>query len=89
MVSPSAVPNSPADSPGPRDSPNKARRAVASKVIPTRKSVATPMKMDGAKMSELATIKLKQMDGLTKKMKENYKRCHEQIEKGECGGGVW
>jgi|NorSeaMetagenome_1021524.scaffolds.fasta_scaffold60958_1 hypothetical protein len=76
-----AVPTSPVTPKGPT-TPNKARRGIVSKKASSpHKSVAAAIKMDGAKMSELATIKLKQMDGLTKKMKENYRLSQEQIEK--------
>ena len=81
MNSPSAaVPPAATPSSGPK-SPNKNRRT--SKQLSPRKSVASSAKMDGSKMSELATIKLKQMDKMTKKMKENYKLSQEQIETGE------
>ncbi|GMH94866.1 hypothetical protein TrST_g7750 [Triparma strigata] len=55
------------------------------KKAPTKhRSVAAVQPMDGAKMSELATLKLKQMDSVTKKMKAKYKEAQEQIQKDKA-----
>ena len=55
--------------------PSPAKPSPAKKHV----SVAKSTPMDGEKMAELAAIKLKQMDSVTKKMKASYSKATQQI----------